>query len=321
MKKNIYASLLLVATLAFTACMDDYDEPNTDDFLVTSSESVGETNTTIYELKQKYYSSMSTNNTFEKVTTDVIFEGVVCANDAGGNLYQTLIIRSIDSTKTYGSDAYDQCIYLGIKNTFLSPYFPLGQRVKINLNGLYIGNYSKVPKIGQPYYTSKGNLRLGPMLLELCATNIELIGEPNANAPELVPIDLTSVDGEEWIANSKNQNIYNSPMLVTVSGTISEARGISAQIAEKGALSGEEEPLPKIFAPEALYDAGYGVDRTLKLASSSTTMTIRTSTQNDCAFLRLPSDSRSYTGVLTYYSGWQLNFRSVEDVERYKELQ
>lgn len=321
MNKNIYASLLLVATLAFTACMDDYDEPNTDEFFITSSESVGETNTTIYELKQKYSSSLSTNNVFEKVTTDVIFEGVVCANDAGGNLYQTLYIRSIDATQPSSSDAYDQCISVGIKNTFISPYFPLGQRVKINLNGLYIGNYSKVPKIGQPYYTSKGNLRLGPMLLEMCATNIELIGEPNPNAPELTPTDLTTSEGETWIATSKNQNIYNAPKLVTVRGTISEAQGVSAQVAEKGALSGDTEPLPKIFAPEALYDAGFGVDRTLKLSSSSTTMTIRTSTQNDCSFLRLPSDTRSFTGVLTYYSGWQLNFRSVEDVERYQELQ
>lgn len=321
MKKKIYVSLLMVATLVFTGCMDENDEPNTSNYTITSSESVGETNTTIYKLKTKYSSVLTTNNTFVQITTDEVFEGVVCANDEGGNLYQTLIIRSIDTTQTASSDAYDQCISIGIKNTFISPYFKLGQRVKINLNGLYIGNYSKVPKIGQPYYTSAGNLRLGPMLLEMCATNIELIGTPNVNALELVPVDLTTTSGIAWLEDKSNMGIYHTPMLAKVSGKIAEAQGVQAQIAATGELSGDKEPLPKIFAPKALYDAGYGVDRTLNIEGSTQSLTIRTSTQNDCSYLRLPSDTRWYVGQLTYYSGWQLTFRSVDDIERYEELQ
>ena len=313
--------MLLSAALLSAACMDDNDEPDNSNFLITSTESVGETNITIYQLKQKYSSVLTSNNTFTKVNDDVIFEGVVCANDAGGNLYQTLVVRSIDAKQDSTSDAYDQSIYIGIKNTFISPYFKLGQRIRVNLNGLYIGNYSKVAKIGQPYYTSAGNLRLGPMLLDMCRTNIELVGEPDANAPELVPIDLTTQTGATWLASSDNQTIYHAPMLATVRGSIAEVQGVQAKIAQTGHLSGDAEPLPKIFAPEALYDAGYAVDRTLKLELSSKTMTIRTSTQNDCSFLLIPSDVRSYTGVLTYYSGWQLAFRSVDDVERYEELQ
>lgn len=313
--------MLLSAALLSAACMDDNDEPDTSNFLITSTDGVGETNITIYQLKQKYSSVLTSNNTFTKVNDDVIFEGVVCANDAGGNLYQTLVVRSIDAKQDSTSDAYDQSIYIGIKNTFISPYFKLGQRIRVNLNGLYIGNYSKVAKIGQPYYTSAGNLRLGPMLLDMCRTNIELVGEPDANAPELVPIDLTTQTGATWLASSDNQTIYHAPMLATVRGSIAEVQGVQAKIAQTGQLSGDAEPLPKIFAPEALYDAGYAVDRTLKLELSSKTMTIRTSTQNDCSFLLIPSDVRSYTGVLTYYSGWQLAFRSVDDVERYEELQ
>ena len=319
-KVKIYLMLLSVALMS-PACMDDNDEPDTSNFLITSQESVGETNTTIYGLKNKYSSVLTNNNTFQLITTDVVFEGVVCANDAGGNLYQTLIVRSIDTTQTAGTDAYDQCISIGIKNTFISPYFALGQRIKVNLNGLYIGNYSKVPKIGQPYYTSAGNLRLGPMLLEMCKTNIELVGTPDTSALELVPVDLTDQTGTNWLTNSDNQTIYHTPMLATVRGKIAENQGGQALIAATGALSGDVEPLPKIFAPEALYDAGYGVDRTLNLELASKTLTIRTSTQNDCSFLRLPSDTRSYTGQLTYYDGWQLTFRSVDDVERYQELQ
>ena len=322
MRKTRYSILLCgIIAAVLPSCMDDNDEPNTEGYSITSETSIGETNATIYSVKKKYSSLMTTSNLFEKVEDDVIFEGVICGNDEGGNLYQTLLVRSIDTTKSVTSDAYDQCITLGIKTTYMAPYLQMGQRIKVNLKGLYIGNYSKVPKIGQPYYTSKGNLRLGPMLLQMCSTNIELVGEPDLTAPEMTPIDLTDSEGLTWLTNNSNQTIYNTPMLVTVRGKISEVQSYKASVAEMGANSGEYEPLPKIFAPEELYDDGYGVDRTLILEDKANTeMTIRTSTQNDCSFLLLPTDTRSYTGMMTYYSGWQLNFRSVKDVERYEEL-
>ena len=176
-----------MAALPLASCMSDVDDPDTEGYLITSPTSIGEVNSTIGEVKDKYCSAGS-SNFYERVNEDVIIEGVVVANDEGGNLYQTLLIRSIDEAA-----GTDQCIVLAVKNTCLYPYFPLGQRIKINLKGLYAGCYSKVPKIGQPYRTSSGNLRLGPMLLELCRTNIELVGEPDLNAPELVPVTVASI--------------------------------------------------------------------------------------------------------------------------------
>lgn len=313
MRKLYYFLAVLMGTMTLTGCLDSSEEPDTEGFIITSPTSIGETNTTIYQLKKDYYAFMSNNNTDTKIDKDLILEGVVVANDDGGNLYQTLIIRDIDDTKT--GDAHDQCIQIGIRNTWLSPYFKRGQRIKINLNGLWVGNYSKTPKIGQPYYTSAGNRRLGPMLFDLCATNIELVGKPDPNAPELTPIDCTEGAGLAWLKDDNNQNAMNSPRLVTVKGIIAEVQGKKAERADTGELSGEKEPLPKIFAPEALYDAGYAVDRTLNVSGvSGLSMTIRTSTQNDISFLPIPSDERSYTGILTYYSGWQMQLRHVEDI-------
>lgn len=301
------------AALALTSCLDNTDEPNTDNFIITSPTSIGETNSTIYKLKKDYANVMSSanNNKDVKVDTTLIIEGVVVANDDGGNLYQTLIIRDINPNAT--GEARDQSIQIGIKNTWLSPYFKRGQRIKINLKGLWVGNYSKTPKIGQPYYTSQGNRRLGPMLFDLCATHIELVGQPDLNAPELKPVDCTQGSGLTFIKKDANQEYMNSPMLVTVKGLIDDVQGNNAIHPKTGELSGDMEPLPKIFAPEALYDAGYAVDRTLK-CTNGPTMTIRTSTQNEISFLPIPSDERSYTGILTYYSGWQLQLRHVEDI-------
>lgn len=310
---KIFSLLAIGATaLTLTSCLDSTDDPDVSDFIVTSPTSIGETNSTIYQLKKDFSSVMSNNNTDVKVDKDIIVEGVVVANDDGGNLYQTLIIRDIQTGKT--GDEADQCIQIGIRNTWISPYFKRGQRIKINLKGLWIGNYSKVPKIGQPYYTSAGNRRLGPMLFNLCATNIELVGKPDPNAPELTPIDCTKGAGLTWLQDSKNQTYMNVPRLVTVKGTFEEVRGSKKDRPSTGELSGQKEPLPKIFAPEELYDAGYAVDRTLNIDGASLQVTLRTSTQNDISFLPLPEDSRSYTGVLTHYSGWQMQLRHKDDI-------
>ena len=310
--KKIFSILLCGCLSAFTltSCMDEHDDPNTDDLLITSPVSIGEVNTTILDVKTKYCASSSgaefvrnSSNLFSKVTEDLIIEGVVVGNDISGNLYQTVLLRNIDSAA-----GTDQCIVLAVKNTCLYPYFPLGQRLKVNLKGLYAGCYSKVPKIGQPYYTSNGNMALGPMLIQMCATNVELVGNPDLNAQELVPVDFSS-------GNLPAENYKNAPMLATVKGTVQEVQGAKATEREKGELSGDYEPLPKIFAPEALYDAGYGVDRTLLLSDNKTKVTIRTSTQNDIAFTIIPKDERSYTGMFSYYSGWQVQLRSLSDIQ------
>lgn len=303
--------IALAATFTLGSCMDTHDSPDTTQLRITASQ-MAEANTSLLQVKERFQTSITGNNTFEQVKDDVIFEGIVVGNDVSGNLYQTLILRQIGSTPGAQDD---QCITLGVKHTILYPYFPLGQKVRVNLKGLYIGNYSRTPKVGAPYYTSSGNLRLGPMLMEQVATQLMLVGKPNLNAPELTPRDLTTAEGESWLRASANRNYLNSPMLATVSGLIKEVQGDAATMAETGALSGKLEKLPKIFAPEALYDAGYAVDRTIQLKNSSTTVTLRTSTQNDISFLPIPTDQRSYTGILSYYSGWQLQLRSTNDIQ------
>lgn len=326
MKKNVFSLFILgLAVFGFVACMDGHDEINTYDLDVFSPTSVGTVNTTIAEVKERYCASSSgadfirgSSNWSTKVTEDLVFEGVVVANDVSGNLYQNVMLRSIER------DGEDQCIILRIKNTCLYPYFPLGQKVRVNLKDLYVGVYSLVPEIGQPYFSSYGNLNLGPMLFELLKTHVQLIGKPNAGAPELV----AKVLDEAWLKASANRNYKNTPMLAAVSGTIDEMseanRGIALQNTEadeKDGVYGKYEPLVliggryfKYFAPDELHDMGYGVDRTIVMEGGKK-VTLRTSVENEIAFSLMPEDSRRYTGVLTYYgSDWQLQLRDLNDI-------
>ena len=312
--KKILSMFLLggILTAPFTSCMGDEDDPNTDGFIITSPTSIGETNTTIGQIKDSLCAnsndaefSFGAANFYTKVKNDLIFEGVVVANDEGGNLYQTLMLRDIDEK------GGDNSIVLSIKNPFLSPFFSMGQRIKVNLKGVYVGCYGYMPKIGQPYKTSKGNFRLGPMLMQLCATNVELVGKPNLNAPELEAVDLTTkgIKGLE-------KSYKTVPMLTKLQGTMDDVQGFKKDVPAIGEKSGKPEQLPKIFAPEVLYDDGFAVNRDMTLDAGHSKVILRTSTQNPIAFLPIPEDSRSYTGILSYYGrDWQFQLRSVKDID------
>lgn len=328
-----YLSIIAVAALgsfSTTACMDDFDKPNTDNYIVTSPTDIGKVNSTIYDVKQKYCAnkdsadySRNKANWYSKVNEDVIIEGVVCANDISGNLYQTLLIRNIDGSKAATDPAHDQCIILAVKSTALYPYFPLGQRIKINLKGLYAGAYSNTPRIGTPYKTSSKNINLGPMLFEDLKNNVQLVGAPNPNAPELTPVDKTDEEGKAWLRASANKTFENSPLFATVRGDIKEASAENRDKLDKGSLDtfkdvyGKTETLSangkKIFGPYELHDGGYGVARNLALGNGST-VEIRTSTKNRVSFIELPENTRSYTGILSYYTNWQIQLRDTTDI-------
>lgn len=293
--KHIFLCGMMSLALGMTSCMNDIDDPATDTFLDEHSATLAEPNTTIQQLKKDYAAVMSNSNKFVLVEDDEIFEGIISANDGvDGLLYQNLVVRSIDGNA-------DQSVTLGIKNPCLYPYYKVGQRVRINLKGLYIGNYSYVPKVGTPYYTSAGNLRLGPMLLEDAQTHIQLVGQPDASLPECQPIDLTSNTSLLRQVSNNGGAYLTVPLLVTLRGTFTEADGTA------------------LVAPEELADAGYSVNRNFKL-QDGTIIVVRTGTQNDLALTVMPYDKETgkprevtMTGILTYYSGWQFNCRLFSD--------
>jgi hypothetical protein len=295
--KYLFKYLPLLALLTFTACMDEHDEPPANgDASVYSLTSVGDVNTTIADLKVKYRGKMTANNTYVKVLNDEVFEGTVVGNDISGNLYQKLVLSEL----TPEGDV--QTIYLSIKNTNLYSYFPLGCSVRVNLKGLWIGNYGYVPTIGTPYRTSAGNMRLGAMLLEDCHTHVQLIEGPDAATKERL-LTAEPIDGN-WLSNDGNKNINNCPKLVVMEGTFPEADGERIFTPN---VSEAEDPLNG-------YDAGYARNRNFKVGR--TTVLVRTSTRNEISVAVIPTGRVRLTGFLTYYgSDWQFQMRNLADME------
>ena len=84
----------MAVMISLAACTDNQDATHQPQITATA---LPATNTNLLSVKQKYSNVLGKNNTFEQVKQDLVFEGVVVANDISGNLYQTLVVRHIGS--------------------------------------------------------------------------------------------------------------------------------------------------------------------------------------------------------------------------------
>ena len=279
MSKHPFIYILMAVATAWTLCA--CEEFTEDDPTFDYSDYELEVNYTIEEIKADYATTIA-NSSFKKVEEDKIFEGYVVANDISGNLYQTLVVRN-----------GDQAIVVSVNTSSLFATYPVGTHVKVNLNGLYVGGYGAMAKIGQPYYTSSGNLRLGGMLTQMASTNISIVGF-NESADEVEPylIDesfLKTADKDEW-----------APMLVKIEDVY--IRGL--------VVSGERRI---VYAMADDADSGNGVNDTIIVGS--TKLIMRASIYADFAYDTIPTEQVDVYGVLTRYSStWQLQFRDINDI-------
>lgn len=123
-------------------------------------------NTTIAELK-----AMSVG-AYSLITSDIVIEAVVAANDFSGNLYKQLFLQ--DATGG---------IELTVNLTRLYIDFPLGTKVRINCKGMYVGSYHNAIKLG-----GLNGSDIGWLLPSLFYQNVSIIGVGNIVAPKLVTI-------------------------------------------------------------------------------------------------------------------------------------
>lgn len=285
MKKNIiFLSALAAMTLSLGSCDKfDYSDPTEDRSVYESDREATEATTTIAALKQQYASTISGSGFAEIKDDNIVFDGYVVANDISGNLYQTLVVRK-------GDDA----IQVSINDNSLWAQYPYGTHVTVNMKGLYIGGYGKMAKIGQPYYTSSGNLRLGGMIPQLGKANVKVIGfSKTASELTAVAIDeawLKSADMDKWAP--MNVSIKN----VSIKGLV---------------VNGERRAT---YANQTDEDAGHGVNDTVYVGKEKLIM--RVSTLCDFAYDTIPTKPVDIEGVLTRYSStWQIQLRDIKDVK------
>ncbi len=79
-----------------------------------------------------------------KITQDFIIDGIVVANDEGGNIYQKINIQ--DETGAIEFSVFASMLYSD---------FPIGTKVVVSCKGLYVGKYGGVIQLGGMYYNTK----------------------------------------------------------------------------------------------------------------------------------------------------------------------
>jgi len=277
--------VMICAGLLMAACMNDWDTEAVDNDLY-STQDFGEPTITIKQLRSNYASAIS-NSSYTQVTTDEVVEGVVTANDISGNIYQFIYIQPIAADGTL--DTSEGGIGVGIKGIgCLYTLYPVGQRIRINLNGLYVGGYGQAPRIGMPYINTNGAMRLGPMTLDMMKNHVQKVGKPRpelVQAREVTAADLTSANITKL-----------TPMLVVMK---------NAEIKDAG-------------WPYAHWEVGgdtYSEYHDISIGGTTVKQLLYTSTSATFAGDTIQAGKKTIYGLLNRYSSsYQLSLRSLEDI-------
>lgn len=253
-------SLPLIASLALFACERDYDAP-----LLTEPEYTGPAaNITISELRTQ--NAAATENTPIIITKDQVLKAVITGNDESGNIFKKIYLQ--DETGA---------IEMGVDQNSVYNYYPVGQTVYIDLNGLSISVFGGEQQLGHP----EGYLFRTPW--EDFKKHVSK--DKWENLDKIKPIVLDDIS----IVNAA-PNKYKFKLV--------QFTGVTFKNGGKG-----------IFAPETDYGEEYITD------SHGNTIMIRTSSYANFAGNGLPEGKGNITGILGRYNGtWQLTLRTANDV-------
>lgn len=253
-------SLPLIASLALFACERDYDAP-----LLTEPEYTGPAaNITISELRTQ--NAAATDKAPIIITQDQVLKAVITGNDESGNIFKKIYLQ--DETGAIEMEVDQSSVY---------NYYPVGQTVYVDLNGLSISVYGDEQQLGHP----EGYLYRTPW--EDFEKHVSKDGWANPENSKPVVIDDIST------INAAPDN-YKFKLV--------QFTGVTFQNGGKG-----------IFAPED----GYGEENITD--SHGNTIMIRTSNYASFAGNKLPEGKGNVTGILGRFRGtWQLTLRTANDV-------
>jgi Family of unknown function (DUF5689) len=167
-KKSIFftSALMVVAAISvFTlSCNKKFDEPP--GYIPPNVTAT----MTIAELK-----AMHSSGNVETLTNPDIIEGVVVANDSSGNFYKEIVIQDATGGMTILIDDY---------NLYTS--FPVGRKVYVNLNGLFLSDYNGLVQLGGGIDGTGAVTRISALLVDTYIIKGEF------NQP-VVPIVISSI--------------------------------------------------------------------------------------------------------------------------------
>lgn len=288
MKKIKFIALAFLA-LTLGSCMGNgYADPDLTEKVPASpwgNNSLREKNViSIADLKTQFATVINSDNGYKQIEKDMMIKAVVTGNDVSGNIYNQVSVQDASGA-----------IIIAINGSGLSGYLPVGQEILVNLKGLYIGSYKKLPQIGGVNTKlSDGSLGMGKIERAIWNEHFKILNPGEADASTVVPeeFDLTKLSDAAYMeANVCKLMTLKKVKFASANGT-------------------------NVWAPDDTNTSLELIDAETGKKISSSNLVVRNSGYSKFANEVVPQGVFDITGIFTRYNNtWQIVLRSTDDLK------
>lgn len=288
MKKIKFIALAFLA-LTLGSCMGDgYADPDLTEKVPAApwgNNSLREKNViSIADLKTQFATIINSDNGYKLIEKDMMIKAVVTGNDVSGNIYNQVSVQDASGA-----------IIIAINGSGLSGYLPVGQEILVNLKGLYIGSYKKLPQIGGVNTKlSDGSLGMGKIERAIWNEHFKILNPGEADASTVVPeeFDLTKLTDAAYM----DANVGKLMTLKKVK--FASANG------------------KNVWAPDDTNTSLELIDAETGKKISSSNLVVRNSGYSKFANEVVPQGVFDITGIFTRFGNtWQIVLRSTDDLK------
>lgn len=288
MKKIKFIALAFLA-LTLGSCMGDgYADPDLTEKVPAApygNNSLREKNViSIADLKTQFATIINSDNGYKQIEKDMMIKAVVTGNDVSGNIYNQVSVQDASGA-----------IIIAINGSGLSGYLPVGQEILVNLKGLYIGSYKKLPQIGGVNTKlSDGSLGMGKIERAIWNEHFKILNPGEADASTVVPeeFDLTKLTDAAYMdANVGKLMTLKKVKFASANGT-------------------------NVWAPDDTNTSLELIDAETGKRISSSDLVVRNSGYSKFANEVVPQGVFDITGIFTRFGDtWQIVLRSTDDLK------
>lgn len=289
MKKIKFIALAFLA-LTLGSCMGDgYADPDLTEKVPAApygNNSLREKNViSIADLKTQFATIINSDNGYKLIEKDMMIKAVVTGNDVSGNIYNQVSVQDASGA-----------IIIAINGSGLSGYLPVGQEILVNLKGLYIGSYKKLPQIGGVNTKlSDGSLGMGKIERAIWNEHFKILNPGEADASTVVPeeFDLTKLTDAAYMdANVCKLMTLKKVKFASANGT-------------------------NVWAPDDTNTSLELIDAETGKRINKNNLVVRNSGYSKFANEVIPQGVFDITGIFTRYNNtWQIVLRSTDDLKQ-----
>lgn len=288
MKKIKFIALAFLA-LTLGSCMGDgYADPDLTEKVPAApygNNSLREKNViSIADLKTQFATIINSDNGYKQIEKDMMIKAVVTGNDVSGNIYNQVSVQDASGA-----------IIIAINGSGLSGYLPVGQEILVNLKGLYIGSYKKLPQIGGVNTKlSDGSLGMGKIERAIWNEHFKILNPGEADASTVVPeeFDLTKLTDAAYMdANVGKLMTLKKVKFASANGT-------------------------NVWAPDDTNTSLELIDAETGKRINKNNLVVRNSGYSKFANEVVPQGVFDITGIFTRFGDtWQIVLRNTDDLK------